>query len=337
MPMPLSQAEQELTLQLSRLEVEEILALCYAFTSKNHRMLLYMNALRQKGGERSQFAACLICFDLARQGNESLQKEFTYLAGTVRDVSTNNEVVQQLLGTDPYLEFVWGMLKVQLDNMDQRFENEHSVASPHLISTADISNIDLISDADFNDEVEGFDISGDPQRVFETYQEALDRFLGKDPFMPAFHPSAGFRLNNRKDAERLEQFLLELDSLRDISPPARAMRSLVLLFYGTHIRSKNFFGTINERKQFLLREGLREFRQSGKEIWEASSTIQPMHAKTIAWEKILEVLTDYVYWCSKENHRIEAIEKYDAVGRQITRDKRHGHHRRSTRDARAAL
>ena len=44
-----------------------------------------------------------------------------------------------------------------------------------------------------------------------------------------------------------------LDSLRGVLPMARGFRALTMLFYATHLRSKGFFGAVNQRKQELIR------------------------------------------------------------------------------------
>ena len=324
-------SEKALRTELALLEVEEVLALCYSFTSKPQRMMLYMDALRQKGGQRAQFAACLICFDLAQQGNSTLQREFGLLAGTVRDISIDRQMVQQLLGQDPYLNFVWEQLEGQINAMDSRFPTEHTVEPLALTPIEDIAKLDLLSDDDFSDGLDALDAAPNHVQITRAYTQAVDRFLGKNPSAPVYHPHAGFRLKNRKDVERIEQFLLELDSMRSIVPHARAMRSLTLLFYGTHSRSKSFFGTINERKQYLLREGLRGYLQSGAELMQIAGIIKSLHSKPTAWDKILEVLIDYTHWCHRFTENLEDIDQYDAVERQIKRDSQHKNKRRTIR------
>ena len=326
--MEIDSTEANLRRELSLLEVEEILALCYTFTSKAERMLLYMNTLRGKGGQRAQFAACLICFDLAQQGDTRLQREFSVLAGTVRDISSNRDMITQLLGKDPYLNFVWEQLEGHINAMDARFPTEHTIDPSQLTPSDAIGTLDLLSDEDFSEEIGALEITSNQKEITKTYLEALDRFLGKDPLHPIYHPNAGFRLKNKKDVERIEKFLLELDSLRALVPQARPMRALTLLFYGTHSRSKSFFGTINERKQYLLREGLREYVACGPEIGSTFGIIKGLHSKTTAWDKIAEVLIDYTHWCNRFTANPEDIENYDAVERQIKRDSRHGNMRR---------
>ncbi len=101
------EAEEQLLNEVSGLAVEEILALCYALKAAPQRLRLYSNALRRRGGERAQFASCLICFDLARQNDEIAQLEFGFLADTMRELASNTDLVQSLVGGDDYLTFVW--------------------------------------------------------------------------------------------------------------------------------------------------------------------------------------------------------------------------------------
>src|SRR5262245_12260970 len=96
-------AEEQLRREVAGLPVGDILALCYAFQKKPERLRLYLDVLRGKGGERAQFASCLICFDLARQGDHIMQREFTILGDTMRGLAQNHELVLALVGDDQYL------------------------------------------------------------------------------------------------------------------------------------------------------------------------------------------------------------------------------------------
>jgi hypothetical protein len=137
-------------------------------------------------------------------------------------------------------------------------------------------------------------------------------------------------LRSSSDVDRIEKFLLELDSVRDFVPPARGFRALVLLFYGTHIRSKGIFGAVNQKKQQLLRAGVAEFFQSGQDVWEIAGVIGPMHSDAEVWEKIADVVHDYAGFCAAAPQNFhQGVDAYDAVGRLIERDAARGSWRRS--------
>lgn len=313
-------AEELLLREIAGLPVDEILALCYAFATRHERLRLYMDVLRRRGGQRAQFAACLICFDLARQGDTSLQSEFAFLAGTIREVAADAEFVHTLVGDDQYLTFIWELLEAQLDSMDARFDTEHTIQTTHP-EAEEVAALDLLSDDDFVEELADFDLMVDEPALQAAFDRAIDTFLGKIPSIPAYDPEAGFRLGHRRDTDRIERFLLDLESLREPVPSARAFRAITLLFYGTHMRSKSLFGAVNQRKQRLLREGLREFMVSGELVWQIAGVLE-MHANPGAWPKTAEVLLDFTHWCGRRAPGPINVNAYDAVERQIERDRK---------------
>ena len=312
-------AGAQLRKEVGGLPVDEILALCYSLHRSPERLRMYADVLRSRGGQRAQFASCLICFDLARQGDESFQREFAYLAGTLEDLAQNNNLVETMVGDDPYLTFIWELMAAQLQEMDERFGADHASNDPLADAAQDLEDvgaIELLDDTDFDD----FDIPVDHAQLQHQFFEAVERFLGTRPGIAAYDPRSGFRMRTRRDVERVEEFLLELDSLRELVPLARGYRALVLLFYGTHLRSKGLFGAINERKQIVIREGLREFMMSGQEVWHAMGVLGPLHAGPSVWAKIGEILVDYTRWMARQRGPADP-ERYDAVERQIERDR----------------
>jgi len=56
-----------------------------------------------------------------------------------------------------------------------------------------------------------------------------------------------------------------------------------------------------------------------------------MHSDWPAWEKIAEVLLDYTHWLARLAPNQATVAHYDAVERQIERDRRRGTQRRSAR------
>jgi hypothetical protein len=319
----LADAEVTLRREVEGLGVDELLALCYAFAHKRERLRLYLDVLRKRGGVRAQFACCLICFDLARQGDDAAQREFLYLVDTIGTLAEDKELVDQLVGGDQYLSFIWELLQSQLADADQRLGAEQTSLAP---DTGEVASLDLLSDEDLG----GFDIPVDEPGLMLELNEAVERFLGGIPGVPAYDPESGFRLKHRSDTERVEEFLRELDSLRGVLPAARGFYSLTTLFYATHLRSKSFFGAVNERKQELLRDGLREFSQSGDKMSIVVGVLGPMHADPVAWTKIAEVLLDYAHWLAGPGQG-ESLEAYDGVGRMVARDAHRGSRRSSRR------
>ncbi len=322
----LATAEERLRDEIQSLAVDDILALCYAFQHKAERLRLYLDVLRKRGGERAQFASSLICYDLARQGDPTFQKEFAYLADTMRGLENRDDLVSALVGNDPYLTFLWEMCQGQLDEADPRFSVEPAVEA---LGIDAIAAVDLISDADFDD----FGISTDQSALLAKFDQAVEDFLGGEVGLPIYDPEAGFRLKNDKDVQRLERFLRALDSLRDVVPIARGFRALVLLFYGSHMRSKGFFGGINQRKQTLLRDGIAEFLVAGNQMWEVAGVLGPMHSSPEVWEKISDVLLDYAAWVAQAPELSQhGPDSYDPIERLLARQPLVGPRRKGGRD-----
>jgi hypothetical protein len=308
--------------EASGLAVDDILAVCYALQQKPQpaRLRLYLDVLRRRGGDRASFACALICFDLARQGDSGAQRDFQFLADTMRTLAESQELVTELLGGDRYLSYVWELCRAQLEEMDPRFVEPE----PEIVEAAEMV---LLSDADFADELPTLDI--DDVSMRRRFDDALDAFLGGVPGQPIYDMDSGFRVKSGRDVERVEAFLRELDSLKDYVRIARGYRALTLLFYGTHMRSKSIFGAPNTRKQELLRDGLEELLQSGGIVAEISGVLGPLHADPDVWPKVADVIQDYLAVCAADPEAARAgPSAYDAVGRLVVRDQARGRTRR---------
>ena len=305
--------EERLRQEIASLGVDDLLALCYAFKSKPERLRLYLDVLRKRGGERAQFASCLICFDLARQGEAASQREFVFLADTIRSLSEKSEMVDNLVGDDQYLNFIWDMCQAALNEMDPRVDPDPLPVS------ANVPNLDLLHDEDMDPD---FRVNADDLTLWNRYDDAVEAFLGGMVGVPVYDPDAGFRMQNSRDVERIERFLLELESLREVVPPARGFRALALLFYGSQMRSKGLFGGLNVRKRELLREGIREFINAPEMVWEVVGVLSPLHAASSAWEKMLDVLSDYVNWLLMDPLAAgQGLDAYDPVERMLRKKK----------------
>jgi hypothetical protein len=324
-----SEAEERLRQEIAALAVDDILALCYTFQHKLARLRLYLDVLRKRGGQRAQFASCLICFDLARQGETSSRQEFAFLADTMRVLGQDDSITTHLVGEDPYLSFLWELCQAQLDDMDPRFAGgDLAEAAP-----AEVATVDLLSDDDFGDELADLSATPDNYNLWLRFDTAVEGFLGGEVGVPIYDPEAGFRVRSSRDVERVERFVQELDSLRELVPIARGFRALVLLFYGTHMRSKSLFGAPNQRKQTVLRDGLAEFLAAGPQVWEVAGVLNPLHMGDDVWEKISDLIIDYLQWIAV--HPDEArggTSGYDVISRLVASQPLMGNRRRGVRD-----
>ena len=258
--------EAQLLREVGDLGVDDILALCYAFSHRSERLRLYIDVLRKRSGERSQFASCLICFDLASKGDTAAQRDFHLLAPTIRELCEKRDMIQSLLGDDEYLNSVWKQLDDQIQSMDTRFETDHA-AEEILAAQQPVVALDLLDEVDLA-EIGDFDLIEDDfdvRALHEHFVEVSDRFFGRVADLPAYYPEAGFRLGHRRDVDRIEVFLKEMESLGGRVPAARGLKPFLHLFYGAHMRSKTFLGGFNARKQRALREGIREFKRAVKD------------------------------------------------------------------------
>ncbi|MBI3180304.1 MAG: hypothetical protein HYZ27_11625 [Deltaproteobacteria bacterium] len=195
-----------------------------------------------------------------------------------------------------------------------------------------MANVELLSDEDFADLLD-FEIAVEDTTLRIHLDQAVEEFLGGEVGMPVYDPEAGFRLTTSADVERVERFLQQLDSLRNVVPLSRGFRALALLFYGTHMRSKSLFGAPNQRKQALLRAGIAEFVVSGPQVWEVVGILSPLHAEDDVWTKVAEILLDYMRWLALyPDQAQEGVAAYDAVGRMLGRQPLIGDRRRSLRE-----
>lgn len=324
-------SEQILRTEVAGLDVDDILALCYAFQHRTERLALYLDVLRRRVGERAQFASTLVCFDLARHGNSSFQREFVYLSDTMRQLAGDGELAAALIAGDPYLSFVWELCQASLDELDPRFW--HDAGHSMEWDARQLATLELLDEADFEDIAFQFEV--DEVELWERFDEAVEQFLGSVMGVPVYNPTAGFRLRDRVDVERVEAFLQELDSLREVVPLARGYRALALLFYGAHMRSRSLFAAANQRKQSLLREGLREFLRSGPMVWQVASVCGALHADPEVWPRIAELLGDFSAWLMQQQPAHAAqhspVDAYDPIARLSALMRAQGFRRQSRR------
>lgn len=298
----LLETEKILRHEVQGLADDDILALCYAFQHRADRLRLYLDVLRGRGGERAQFAACLIGYDLARQGDTVMQQEFILLSSTMLALSQKPHFVETLIGEDAYLSFIWELCQEALSTLSQASHVQdpahlaaNVVAHDRQNNHAPINHVNLLSDQDFDN----FELSADDAVIWRQFDEAVETFLGGVPGVPMYDLNAGFRYQTPHIQDRVQRFLNVLGSVRAHVPPARGFRALTLLFYGTHMRSRSLFGARNSLRQQMLLEGIEEFLESGPEVASIAGVLGPMHADPDVWPKIIAVLQHYAAWLAQ--------------------------------------
>lgn len=287
-----SVAAAQLLEEVAGLADEEILALCYVRRGPPERLWLYMNALRRRPGRRAQFASCLICFDLAREGDVACQGEFLLLAGTMRALAGDGDLAHELVGDDPYLGFVWDLCRASLE------EAEDSAAAavlvpPTLLAGQAMAELNLLSEQDLP-ELGDWHAAADTEALWRRFDDAVEAYLGGTVGVPMYDGAAGFRLHGSRDLQRLEQFVQRLESLAEQVPPARGFYALALLFYGSQMRSRTLFGSVNQRKQEVLRAGIAQFIVHANDVHAVAGVLGEMHADADAWPRIATILLAYV-------------------------------------------
>lgn len=307
--MDLAQFHQE----TSRLTPGEALCECYAQAHKDCETLQhYYENLSRRADEASIVASALICFDLAANyGEPQAKSHYPYILEELRSAGRFTSFRDQLVGSEPALISLWQTFEVSILQVDPRFEPGRDE-----ISIDDLSDIEIIEEEP--------EISGEPQLEveppseidFRRYGLALQDFFGDNFMYPLPSPSGGFRLDTRRDVQRVEVFISEMTALVGAVPGARIYRAWALIFYGTHMRSRGLFGLINTRKQEILREGLKEFGRLAPGIWEVAEMFTTAYSDRSAWEKMMELIADYTIWLGQNPQSgADGLDTYDPVER----------------------
>jgi hypothetical protein len=308
-------ASTALRQELSGLPTEDVLALCYRFRTHGERLRFYLDVLRHLGGRKAALAATLVCFDLASQGQQTAQREFEALAATLRDVELNPDMVRQLVQGSPYLEELWPRCQAALRGMDPRTSASDALA----VHDADIVELELFSADELGDFEDLIVESVDAEAMSRRYLDLLDRFFETVPDRRQQPGTRGFFARTSADVERVEDFLRELDSLREYVPAARGMLALGELFLASHLRVRSFWGKPNPRRAELVELGLRHFVEADESIFPSAGFFGGHDAEDQAWEKVQQLLLDYFGWRVQQGPRelCASIQAYAAEAKVL--------------------
>jgi hypothetical protein len=300
---PSAEAIALLRTEAGRLDVEEILDLCYAFSKDPIRLTVYLDVLRGKGGTKAQAAACLVCFDLARQGETRFEPEFLALIPVIESFSQmylgEQSALERLIGEDEYLTSLWADLQARLGGRDDRVDE---IDAADLEVDAEIVELDLLDDDDIleiEDVLGVIDTGSDEME--QRWVGALDGFYDLETGLQAMFnvgghnvsSAGGFSASSKADIARIEALRGEAESLAAHVPEARELLPIVDLFLAAHTRAKNLFGRRNKRRDTQLREGLAAFASLDAPPASAAPWLEPPTGPTHAWEKVAELLLDY--------------------------------------------
>ncbi len=296
-PPPSEAALRALVNEARQLEVEDILELCYAFHHDKWRLYAYLEALRQKGGLKSQAAACLICFDLGKKGDSRFQDEFITLVPVMRDYcdmprgTDGRRPIERLIGDDDYLGALFHDLEHRLAALDPRL-SEGSFEEPTLEDVAP-AELDLFDDEDQWDSELYELLEQTDERLESEWSRALDRFLGVG-MADVNDNDFGFLAHSRAGLGRVERLRDDATSLRTSVRGAEAMLPLTELFLATNLRATNLFGRRNRARDRILKDGLEHFSALTLPPADMVSWLTAPTASEHAWEKVAELMLDYV-------------------------------------------
>jgi hypothetical protein len=291
---PSPDAVRTLKENAATLDVEEILSLCYARNDDPVRLIVYVDALRMKGGARAQAAACLVCFDLARRGFGQAERDFMALVPVMvefiaRAGTRLPRAVDEIVEESDYLRALLRDLEERLKTADPR--TELAGIEDISIDDGDAIEISLLDDDDFDDlGLEGSLFNEDRARMMAAWDDALSRFLGA----PGDSSSFGFSTVNRASLLKVERLREEASSYAAHVPAAAELLPLIELFLASHQRAKNLFGRRNKARDQLMVAGLAHFTALTAPPVTGGAWFDPPTAGPFAFEKLAEILLDYV-------------------------------------------
>ena len=299
-PLP-GAALKALRTEALALEVEDILALCFAFSKDVGRLKVYLDVLRAKHGVKSQAAACLICFDLARRGETRFEAEFNALIPVMVQWADPDQdgpsLADKLIGGNAYLQELWGDLKTRLVHLDPRSDPDIDVVEVD----AATMEVALLDDSDLADL--GLDVLAvDDSALRLQWENALHRFCdwNPDPVTARQDTPPGFFADHKEDLERMDLFCQDARSLARDVPEAAAMLPMVELFVATHTRARTLFGTRNKARDVHVEAGLALFCELPAPPVHAVAWMTDPTAAPFSWDKVAELILDYLAWMSRQ-------------------------------------
>ena len=289
--------ESAWVLAADRLPSKEIIILCFGLPCENERLLRYLDLLRQRPELLAQTGACLICFELAKRRVSEYELEFLTLLPVVREwIASADETVEWLQG-DTLLAQLWADLRDRLSSADPR---EAFLPPP----------VDQVEDAELEfalfeeEEIDdlGLDALAEESTDYKVLTDAWNDRV--NTFLLADRPkcSKGFFAGHDGDLDRFEQFRLEAISFKDNVANASSMLPIVELFMAAHMRSRNFFGRKNKRRDQILVSGLSHMLESPRPPVQAVSWLQPPTGHPDAWPKIAEHLLHFLSFAAGYMH-----------------------------------
>ena len=250
---PSAQAVASLRENAAALDVDDVVDLCYAKNPDPLRVSIYLEALRGRGGEKAQIAACLLCFDLARRGDERREAELHLLLPSIdrliqRDLAGEHTAARELIDNSMTIVELWTALRIHARTRDKR------VPLPPLPEDdGEAFDIDLFDDVEFaeiEDGLSDLEIALDlDEEVLFAFDSSLNRLIPPPP-------STLFCADTGADLERVAKLRELAASFANKLPVAADLEALASIFTATHTRSLGVFGRRNRSRDKALTDGI---------------------------------------------------------------------------------
>jgi len=150
------------------------------------------------------------------------------------------------------------------------------------------------------------------ERAKFEFANILARQLGQDTEHGIFG-GTGFETGSGKELDRLQGFLDQALSYSGMVTTARGMASLGHLFLATSLRMKSLFGKRNARRAQALRTGLLRLPADLTSVEHAAAIFELEGGNAmLAFEKVMELMLDYLAFCHQQHKDPRAAVTVDA-------------------------
>jgi hypothetical protein len=345
--IPSEAARAQLRDEAAALDVEDLVDVCCAVRHDRLRTGVYLEALRKKSGEKAQLGACLLCFDLAKHGDERAHHELHLLFPVIDgllDADPRGIVAALTAQSDAVLE-LWTELATVAVTRDRR--------APALVPDFDNGPVEvaLFDDSDFDELAGLFDQQGIALDVgvdggvalaeIDLDAEDVDVFaadvfaasdrvaaLAFDRALDAlWRPGQPlFVADSAEHLERLEQVQAQARSFSAQVPLAGETQALAALFVASHTRALGLFSRRNKVRDAQLSEALTTFVHlaeppAAMAAWFIDGGDIPGCAP-FSWDKMAEVLLDFCAFVGARAEETTGVVDVDDAVRAYVKDPR---------------
>lgn len=287
-PPPASSEREKMIRELEGAETADLLALCQRFSRSPERLQLYLSVFRRRPSPSAQLAACLLCFDLARQGSTSARREFATLAISLEPLARDEALVDGLLGDDPWLRALWNDCReamashapeLEVDTLEVELEDVLELdllSGDEELEALEFEVLEIEPEEEIEElvleeaELEPVEVSPSrppppPPLVTPVRREAmaaLDRLLLAHLGITTgrgFEPGRAFGLKTARDIDAVERLVASIEPLGEALPTAAGLCFLLRMQLALAQRQTGLFGRSNPRRRTLLTEALRSF------------------------------------------------------------------------------